>query len=89
MESIEKKPQDGEFVAHCAHVKVPGVRVSWYWCEDTVFQMGEAEGKVDWFCICDSCESDAGNDVSRVPLTGVAVFHVSPQPTLVSPPALA
>lgn len=87
METIEKKPEDGQFVAHCAHVKQPNVKVGWYWCEDTRFEMGEAKGKVDWFCVCEACEKVAGGDMSRLPMSGIAVYHTAPQPTLVSPPA--
>lgn len=83
----EKKPLDGQFVAHCPHIKEK--QVSWFWCEDTKFEMGEAAGKVDWLCVCVDCEKLTGGDVAKAVLSGVAVYQSLPVPTLVAPPAQA
>lgn len=86
-ENLPSKPDDGDFVAHCPHVT--SAQVNWYWCEDTTFRKGEAKGQVKWLCVCVGCETTAENDVSRVPLAGIAVYHSAPVPTLVMPPVTA
>ena len=83
---IPESPKDGDFVAHCPHV-VSGDPVTWYWCEDTSFHKGEESSYVQWLCVCRTCETNSGNDLSQVPMAGVAIYASLPTPTLVLPRA--
>lgn len=83
MSEQQSRPQDGDFVVHCAHISERST--SWYKCEDTQFQFGERSGPVHWMCVCISCELLLTEDQKSLNLQGLGVFQSQPKPMLVAP----
>lgn len=69
-----KKPQSGEVVAFCAHVKAEG-KVSWFECTDTTFKNSEGEGKVHWMILCAACEKHVETTGMSPAIAGIGTFN--------------
>lgn len=89
---IERRPQNGECVGHCAHVS-EGQPV-WYLCDNTTYAnpAKNVSGKINWICICVECEAKLKADPKANVLTGLGLLerepqlHLKPIPELLATP---
>lgn len=74
-----KKPQSGEIVAFCAHVKEG--KVSWFECTDTTFKNSAGEGRVHWMILCADCEKHVDSTGLSPAIAGIGTFNAkAPEP---------
>ena len=73
--AVEREPQSGECVGHCAHVST-GNPV-WYLCENTTYLQvtTNVTGSINWLCICTDCEAALKADPKAQVLAGLGLLE--------------
>lgn len=81
---VERRPQTGECVGHCAHVSQKDP--VWYQCESASYLhiTKNVTGSVHWLCLCTDCEAALKADPKAKVLAGLGLLEIGP-PMMLKP----